>query len=75
MKLTDPQWRVLTFLAERTKWISLPEMAQVHGLKPGDSECVSPLIDLKLVEVASESGLRVRLTPAGQVVATDERQA
>lgn len=72
MTLTDPQWRVLTYLAGQTKWVTLPELAQVPSLEPGDSECVASLADLKLVELHTR--LRVRLTPAGQVVATEDRQ-
>ncbi len=72
MTLSDRQWRVLTVLAGERKWLTLPALAQDHGLNPGDSECVGTLADLQLAELAS--GLRVRLTPAGQVVAEEPRQ-
>jgi hypothetical protein len=72
MTLTDPQWRVLTYLARFTKWTTVPELGQVEGLREDESACVSALVDLDLAEMAH--GLRVRLTPAGQVVAEEPRQ-
>ncbi len=72
MKLSDQQWRVLTYLAGQTKWMTLPELARLVSLNRGDSECVGSLADLNLVELAT--GLRVRLSPAGQVVATEARE-